>query len=103
MKRGQFRIRLRPYNGGAFTQVQLYGYVPTAIPARLAKRLTSLLTFWSGWPVALALCVDTATVGWCEQWADCVQDVPVHHLEVRFVPSPARHIVRGQAGDRHEP
>ena len=55
MRQGQFQVRLRPCCGGAFTQLQLSGCVPTAIPPHLAKQLTESLTFWSGWPVLLAL------------------------------------------------
>jgi len=101
MKQGQFRVRLRPCCGGAFTQLRLSGCVPTAIPPRLAKQLTEILTFWSGWPVLLALPAVDATAGWCDLWADCLKDIPVRHLEIRFLLP--RRLSRGEPGERHEP
>ena len=85
MKEGQFRVRLRPCCGGAYTHVQLCGSVPTALPSQALKRMISMLAFWSGWPVALALSVGRDTAGWCDSWADALQDVPERHLELRFV------------------
>jgi len=96
MKQGQFQIRLRPLCGGAFTRVQLCGCVPTAIPPQLVRRLAKLLSFWSGWPVVLALSVESETGGWCELWTESVKDIPERHLDLRF--SPARRI-----GVQHEP
>jgi hypothetical protein len=101
MKQGQFRVRLRPCCGGAYTQVRLCGAVPTAVPARTLKRLAATLTFWSGWPVALALPVGHDSAGWCEAWSDGLQDVPERHLEIRFVLP--RHRVRSGAGGHREP
>ena len=101
MRQGQFQVRLRPCCGGAFTQLQLSGCVPTAIPPHLAKQLTESLTFWSGWPVLLALPAAGATAGWCDLWTDCLKDIPVHHLEIRFLLP--RRLNRVEPGERHEP
>jgi hypothetical protein len=85
MRQGQMRVRLRPIVGGSYTEVRLCGMVPTTVPPRAVQRALSLLRLWSGWPVALALCVEADAAGWCEVWADALADVPADHLEVRFV------------------
>lgn len=100
MKQGQFRVHLRPCCNGAYTRVLLCGSVPTAIPPRTLKRLAAMLTFWSGWPVALALFVGCETASWCEAWADSLQGIPERHLEIRFV-LPRRR-TRFAAGEHHE-
>lgn len=84
MRSGQVVIRLRPFEAGSFTLWSACGSVPTAIPPAQLRRLLSGLTFWSGWPVHLALSVDAGTVGWCETWSEALAHVPERHLEVRF-------------------
>ena len=84
MKQGQFRACLRPVCGGTFTEVRLCGFVPTAIPARVLRRLAAALTLWSGWPVVVALSVAPDTAAWCESWVAALQDIPERHLDVRF-------------------
>ena len=83
-KRGQIRLHLSALHGGSFTRLWLCGAVPTALPPAVLGRLFAMLSFWSGWPVALALSVDEATASWCDVWSDALRDVPEHHLEIRF-------------------
>jgi hypothetical protein len=101
MKPGQFRARLVPKYGGSFSQLHLSGCVPTAIPPRLAKHLIEILTLWSGWPVVLALPAAGVTAGWCDLWVDCLRDISVDHLEIRFLLP--RRAARGRTGKIHEP
>ena len=84
MREGQFRVSLSPAYGGSYTKVSIHGFVPTVIPERDARHLVEKLAFWSGWPVRLALSVDTQSAGWCEVWTSTLMDIPDHHLQVRF-------------------
>jgi hypothetical protein len=98
MRQGQFRVRPSPCCGGAYTQVQLCGFVPTAAPpTRTLKRLAAGLALWSGWPVAVALSAAPDTADWCEAWVACLQDIPEHQLVVRLA---RRHGTRAQASER---
>jgi hypothetical protein len=101
MKRGQFRVRLRPLYDGHFTRVRLCGCVPTTVVPRQLQRLAAQLVLWSGWPVRLVLPAGVATAAWCELWVDSIKDIPDDHLEVRF--ALPRNRVRADSGGRHEP
>ena len=104
MKQGQFRVRLRPLHGGAYTQAELRGAVPTAISPQqmqLLRRMAEMITAWSGWPVGLALYVAPGAGGWCDWWADRLQSIPARHLEVRFVPPRGRRSAQ-TPGERDE-
>jgi len=90
MRQGQMRVRLQPLDGGAFTEMQLCGTVPTALPPQVMRQLVSTLSFWSGWPVVLALRAEVATAGWFEYWCDAVSGIPARHLELRVRRSRAR-------------
>ncbi len=82
---GQFRIHLRPEQGGAYTRWRVTGSVPSAVPAWQLERLMKMIAFWSGWPVELALSVDRQTAGWCERWADALADIHPEQLRLRFI------------------
>lgn len=84
MRSGQVVIRLQPFEAGSFTLWSAHGSVPTAVPPAQLRRLLSGLSFWSGWPVHLALPVDADTVGWCQCWSEALAHVPARHLEVCY-------------------
>jgi len=85
-KLGQFQVRLSPQQSGAFTRWRIVGSVPTAIPRSHLRQMMQGVSFWSGWPVALVLPAEVATVAWFEWWADALADIPEDHLQMRFVP-----------------
>jgi hypothetical protein len=94
MPQGQFRLRLSPRHGGAFTSWRLCGCVATALPSRDMRRLMQTLSFWSGWPVELVLPAEVGTDAWFEWWADVAAGIPLNNLQVRFVL--ARHPTHGR-------
>jgi hypothetical protein len=91
MRKGQFRLHVRPLCDGAFTRLLLCGSVVTAIPPCELRKLSAQLAFWSGWPVELVLPVDVGTAAWFEWWTSAVSETPAHHLEVRFTLEKHRH------------
>lgn len=80
---GQFRARLRPIYLGAFTQLELTGVVPTAIPEAKVARLIRQLHIWSGCPVRCALYAEKEAVGWCEWWTDVLAGISERDLVLR--------------------
>jgi hypothetical protein len=84
MDTGQMKLMLSPKEGGSYTRLSLCGWLPTALPGRELRRLLSMLSFWSGWPVRVVLSVDAQTASWCEVWTDALCAVPERHLEVQF-------------------
>lgn len=95
MRQGQMQLQLRPVLGGAYTELRLRGTVSTALPAPVVRRLLATLSLSSGWPVALALCVEADAAGWCELWSDALSSIAERHLEIRFV------LPRRRAAGRH--
>lgn len=85
MQRGQFQMYLSPLDGTCFTRLRLSGVVPTAMASKDLQRLSAMLSFWSGYPVRLALPVDVATAAWFELWTAAFERVPARHLEMRFI------------------
>jgi hypothetical protein len=80
-------LTLRPLAGGSYTQLLLLGSVPSApVPLNL-RRLLTMFSNWSGYPVDVVLSVDKQTAGWCEVWTDALCAVPARHLEVTFYPA----------------
>jgi hypothetical protein len=88
MKPRQFKIHIRPENGGAYTRWRLSGSLVTTVPVRQLRWLFRMLSFWSGWPVELVLPAAVATADWFTWWSDVVALVPEPHLHVRFVRAP---------------
>jgi hypothetical protein len=84
MKNGQMRLRLSAGHGGAYTRLQLSGFVPTAVPRKTAIALARGLALWSGWPVRCVLSVGRKEAGWFEWWTDVLAVVPEDLLELRY-------------------
>jgi hypothetical protein len=83
-------IELRPSMDGAYTWVKMQGAVATIAQPKEVRSLFKVLSWWSGAPVDLALCVDGTNSGsrWLEIWDDVLLRVRGRHLfEVRFVVS----------------
>jgi len=43
------------------------------------------MSFWSGWPVVLALSVELETAVWSSWWLDMLADIASEDLVVRIV------------------
>jgi hypothetical protein len=84
MEPDQFVLTLSPREGGAYTRLSLSGTAPTALPKAKLRGLLRMLSFWSGWPVTVALSVEADAAGWCEWWTDALCAVPEGQVEVRF-------------------
>ncbi len=85
MPQDKMIVRLSPLFGGSYTQVKMEGVFPTAVPERLLRRLSRGLAFWSGYPVACVLSVDSQATGWCGFWLEHLALIPAHHLELKCV------------------
>ena len=90
-KSDRMMLKLRPLQGGSYTQLSLSGPLPSEPQG--VRRLLTAFALWSGYPVDVVLFVDAQTAGWCEVWADALASVPERHLEVRFriVAEPVAH------------
>jgi hypothetical protein len=83
MPRQRTRLQLRPAKAEGWTQLSLSCTVPDSLPPPAFYQLLSLLAFWSGQRLDVAL--DAAgPAGWCEVWADALAAIPERHLRVRF-------------------
>jgi hypothetical protein len=77
------KLQLRPGATEGETRLSLVCTVPDSIPAPVLYQLLSLLAFWGGRRLDVAL--DAAgPAGWLEVWADMLADVPERHIRVRF-------------------
>jgi hypothetical protein len=83
MPRQATTIRLRPARTEGWTHLSLSCAVPDSLPPAVMCQLLSLLAFWSGRRLDIAL--DAAgSAGWCEVWADVLADIPERHLRLHF-------------------
>jgi hypothetical protein len=80
MSQVQIEVELRPLNGGAYTELRLRGPVVSGVSPAHLRRLFSMLSFWSGWPVALALPVERVPASWVCYWQSALSAVPARHL-----------------------
>jgi hypothetical protein len=82
MRSAKMQLRLSPLNGGAYTQLRLWGPLPTDPQPRQWRSLLAMLSHANGYPVHAVLSV--ADPGFCEVWTHALCDVPERHLELRF-------------------
>jgi len=83
MARRATRLALRPARVEGWTRLTLDCSLPDRLPASVLYQLLSLLAFWSGQRLDVAL--DAAHSGaWCERWADVLAAIPERHLRLRF-------------------
>jgi len=83
----ELTLELRPSRHGAYTVVSLQGTIATVAQPKQMRSLLKVLSFWSGAPVDLALCVDGTSSGscWLEVWDDVLLHIRGRHLfQVRF-------------------
>lgn len=82
MRSAKMQLRLSPLNHGAYTQLQLWGPLPTAPQPRQWRSLLALLSRANGYPVRAVLSV--VDPGWCEVWTYALSDVAERHLDLHF-------------------
>lgn len=80
-------LELRPLHDGAYTHLTLRGPVATVPQPKEVRRLLSILWWWSGAAIDVALCVDGTNSGsrWLEVWDEALLCAPVRHRRIRFV------------------
>jgi len=83
MARPATRLHLRPAKAEGWTRLSLSCAVPDALPPPALYQLLSLLAFWSGRRLTVALDA-AAPAWWLEVWADALAAVPERHVRVRF-------------------
>jgi len=77
------KLQLRPGAMEGETRILLDCTVPDSFPALVLYQLLSLLAFWGGRRLDIAL--DAAgPARWLEVWADMLAAVPERHIRVRF-------------------
>jgi hypothetical protein len=81
----KIHLQLQPLHDGSFTQLLLSGPIATALPARELRRLLTMLAFWSGSAVVIALDVD-GPANWLEEWTGMLIHVPKRHFQLRLRP-----------------
>ena len=83
MARQVTKLQLRPGATEGETRLLLDCRIPDSLPAPALYQLLSLLAFWGGRRLDVAL--DAAgPAWWLEVWADALAAVPERHLRVRF-------------------
>jgi len=82
MAETELTLKLRPWQDGAFTLVSLEGPIATVVQPKEMRRLLMLLSWWSGAPVDVVLCVDGTNSGacWLEVWDDVLGRIRGRHL-----------------------
>lgn len=87
MGKAELTLELRPWRDGAYTLISLRGAVATVPQPKEVRQLLSVLSWWSGAPVDVALSVDGTNAGsrWLEVWDDVLKRVPARHLQLGFV------------------
>ncbi len=77
------RLQLQPGKTEGETRLLLACTVPDSLPAPALYQLLSLLAFWGGRRLDVAL--DAAgPAWWLEVWTDALAAVPERHIRVRF-------------------
>jgi hypothetical protein len=85
----QMVLKLRPLEGGAYTQVSLHGPVCSDPQTRWVRYLLKTFSYWNGWPVRVVLSVTGLKAPWLNVWCDVLATVPASHHEVEFRVAPA--------------
>jgi hypothetical protein len=83
MPRQATKLQLRPAQAEGWTRLSLSCSVPDSLPAAAFYEFLSLLVFWTGQRLDVALDA-AASAGWCEVWADALAAIPERHVRVRF-------------------
>jgi hypothetical protein len=91
MPETELTLELRPSRNGVYTQVNLRGTMETVAQPREMRSLLKVLSWWSGAPVDVALCVDGTNSGscWLEVWDDVLAHIRGRRLfRLRLLISP---------------
>lgn len=75
-------MELRPWKNGAYTRMSLCGTIATVAQPKEMRALLRVLSWWSGAPVDVALCVDGTNSGscWLEVWDEVLLRIRGRHL-----------------------
>lgn len=78
----ELTLELRPWRNGAYTLVSLRGPMATVAQPKEVRSLLKVLSWWSGAPVDVVLCVDGTNSGscWLEVWDDVLRRIRGRHL-----------------------
>lgn len=78
----QLILELRPWRDGAHTLVNLRGTMETVAKSTEMRSLLKVLSWWSGAPVDVVLCVDGTNAGscWIEVWDQVLAHIRGRHL-----------------------
>lgn len=83
MARHVTKVQLQPGKTDGETRLSVVCTIPDSLPAPALYQLLSLLAFWGGRRLDVAL--DAAgPAWWLEVWADALAAVPERHIRVRF-------------------
>lgn len=83
MTRQPTKLEFQPAREEGWTRLCLCCTVPDSLPPPVLYELLSLLAFWGGRRLDVAL--DAAgPAWWLEVWTDALAAVPERHLRVRF-------------------
>lgn len=77
------KLLLQPAKAEGWTRLSLSCTVPDSLPPAAFYELLSLILFWTGQRLDVALDA-AAPAGWCEVWADALAAIPERHVRVRF-------------------
>ena len=83
MARQVTKVRLQPGGTEGETRLSIVCTIPDSLPAPALYQLLSLLAFWGGRRLDVALDV-AGPAWWLEVWADVLAAVPERHIRVRF-------------------
>jgi hypothetical protein len=81
MAETELTLELRPWQDGSYTRIHLRGTMATVAQPKEVGRLLQVLSWWSGAPVDVALCVDGTNSGscWLELWDDVLRRARGRH------------------------
>jgi hypothetical protein len=100
MAETKLTLELRPLQEGGYTLVNLRGPIATVAQPKEVRSVLRVLSWWSGAPVDVALCVDGTNSGsrWLEVWDDVLVHIRERHLyRLRFLIS--RETLAADGGD----
>lgn len=83
MARQVTKLQLRPSETEGETRLSIACTIPDSLPTPALYQLLSLLAFWGGRRLDVALDAG-GPAWWLEVWADALAAVPERHIRVRF-------------------
>ena len=82
MAEPKLKLELRSMHEGRYTHVNLQGTMETVADPKDMRSLLKVLSWWSGAPVDIVLCVDGTNSGacWLELWDAVLLHIRGRHL-----------------------